>query len=453
MTNNNIKFNVLFIILILTIVFIIYIQNSAKACSTFCIFRDNCLIVGRNYDWSFAKGYIMVNKKNQKKKAFRYWEESSSNLATWTSKYGSITFNQYGMDNAFSGMNEAGLVVSELWLEQTQYPVADSRVSMSVDQYVQYILDNFSSVDEIVATDSQVRLRPTTDNFTKIHFIVIDHTGKGITIEFINGKMVYYLGNNMPVKAITNDTYESSLTYFNRGIAPRASDNSSLARFYRSAIMANDFNPASSGPVVDYAFNVLSKVSQGSWTRFSIVFDIKNMKIYFKSLANSNLKYFDFNSFDFSCQTGSKALDINTSSTGDVTSLFINYTTQINEQLITEAWADLGYTNVYRPALTLISEYPKTFECTITSITNFSFDNVFKIFPNPTKGVFTISFGSIVTQDTSVEIYSIEGRLILKNSFRNTENTFFDLSDKPKGIYLVKIQVSQMIYFQKICLE
>ena len=68
-----------------------------------------------------------------------------------------MTFVQYRRDIAFYDMNE------------TQYPAVDARSSLSVDQYVQYILDNFKSVDEISASDQLIRLRPTTNNFTKIY--------------------------------------------------------------------------------------------------------------------------------------------------------------------------------------------------------------------------------------------------------------------------------------------
>ena len=79
------------------------------ACSVFYIDRDDKLVVGRSYDWGFGEGMVVVNKRHQLKTAFRYWNESSSGLAQWTSKYGSITFVQYGREIAFDGMNEAGL--------------------------------------------------------------------------------------------------------------------------------------------------------------------------------------------------------------------------------------------------------------------------------------------------------------------------------------------------------
>ena len=42
--------------------------------------------------------------------------------------------------------------------------------------------------------------------------------------------------------------------------------------------------------------------------------------------------------------------------------LFIDYTTEQNENLIRDAWINLGVT-IYQPALTLISQYPDSFSC------------------------------------------------------------------------------------------
>ena len=174
--------------------------------------------------------------------------------------------------------------------------------------------------------------------------------------------MVYHIHDSLPVKAITNNTYDDSLTYYTYGVPPYPSDYSPLARFYRAASLANAYDQNSSGSVIDYSFDILSQVALGTYTKFRLVFDIKNRKIYFQSLANPNTRYIKFDNFDYSCSTKSKLLDINTSSTGNVDGLFIDYTTEQNENLIRDAWINLGVT-IYQPALTLISQYPDSFSC------------------------------------------------------------------------------------------
>ena len=111
-------------------------QNS-DACTALSINRTGTPVVGINYDWYFGDGAITVNKRG----AFKIANGGSPGpLASWTSKYGSITFGQYGRELVQSGMNEAGLFVGGLLLEETQWSPPDSRPSIRSGQWLQYQL-------------------------------------------------------------------------------------------------------------------------------------------------------------------------------------------------------------------------------------------------------------------------------------------------------------------------
>src|SRR6185436_6195158 len=88
---------------------------ASDACTTFCA-RG---LFGRNYDFEIGHGMVVVNKR-----AMRKFAESG---ASWASRFGSVTFNQFGRDNPMGGMNEKGLVVELMWLNGTRYPDADAR--------------------------------------------------------------------------------------------------------------------------------------------------------------------------------------------------------------------------------------------------------------------------------------------------------------------------------------
>lgn len=460
---NNIKNLKNWILSIEFMLSIFIFSSSGKACSVLCINSEGMLVTGRSYDWSFGEGYIMVNKRGQLKTAFTYWEENKNNLASWTAKYGSVTFVQYGREIAFDGMNEAGLVVSELWLDESIYPSVDFRPSLSLDQYVQYLLDNFSTVDEIVASDTVVRIRPTPSGFTKIHFFVADNSGNCMTIEFLNGKMVYHTRETMPVNAITNNTYESSINYINRGVAPNPNSLSSLERFYRASNMISEYNSNTSGDIVPYVFQILDAVKQGGSTKFQTSFDIKNRIVYFKSKQNWQLRYFRFDAFDFSCQTSSKILDINANLSGDVTNQFVDYTWQANEALIKTAWEGLGYTDVYLPALQIISRYPETFKCSgTTGVGKLIKQTPQKIklnqnYPNPFNPATTIQYSLNQSSQVRLIVYNLLGQKVrtLVDSFQNPgeHSTVWSGTDErnnemSSGIYLYGLEINKG-YIQK----
>ena len=130
----------------LCILFACLIPQPCQPCTSFCLYHGNQLLFGSNLDWYLDDGLVIVNKRGVSKTAMTYIN-MDSNPTSWTSKYGSLTFNQYGREITFSGINEAGLVVSTMMLLETEYPAPDSRPSLGPGQWTQYQLDNSSTFE------------------------------------------------------------------------------------------------------------------------------------------------------------------------------------------------------------------------------------------------------------------------------------------------------------------
>jgi len=65
------------------------------------------------------------------------------------------------------------------------------------------------------------------------------------------------------------------------------------------------------------------------------------------------------------------------------------------------------------------------------------------IYPNPNNGNFSISINE---KEFNVTVYDVTGKMI----YQNKNEKQINLTDKPKGIYLLKIQSDNKIYSQKI---
>src|SRR3954464_14401251 len=131
------------------------ITKVSAACTTFVIDKDGHIVFGRNYDWISGAGIVHSNQRGLFKTSMK---SNDGETISWLSKFGSITFNQYGKEFPTGGMNEKGLVVELMWLEGSVYPKPDKRSSMMVLQWVQYQLDNFSTIYEVIASDEKVRI-------------------------------------------------------------------------------------------------------------------------------------------------------------------------------------------------------------------------------------------------------------------------------------------------------
>src|SRR5689334_16612339 len=109
-----------------------FIQSNI-ACTTFFINANGQLVFGRNYDWVTDAGMICTNLRGLEKTSVKM---PDGNSIAWVSKYGSITFNQYGKEFPMGGMNEKGLVVEVMWADGSRYPNADNRAVLNVLQWI-----------------------------------------------------------------------------------------------------------------------------------------------------------------------------------------------------------------------------------------------------------------------------------------------------------------------------
>jgi choloylglycine hydrolase len=304
-------------------------------------------------------GLVFVNQRGVEKSAF---VSGSETAARWISKYGSVTFNQYGKDNPSGGMNEAGLVIELMWLDETEYPKPDSRPVVDVLEWIQYQLDTSASVSEVIKNSEAVRIASPV----KLHYLVNDRQGNAATVEFLGGKLVAHTGENLAVPALTNDTYEKSFNYSKSTAAEKARSESSLDRFTRAAGKTREFaaKPKTETEAVSYAFGILSSVAQKNSTQWSIVYDQKRSKIHFRSMQSQSVKTIDARAFDYTCGGAVKILDVNVKDAGDVTAKFADYTRRANRDLIERAFNGTPFLKLV-PAASRdeMAEFAESFAC------------------------------------------------------------------------------------------
>lgn len=335
--------------------------SRAFACTTFCLKKNGEVLFGKNYDWMVADGLVFVNKRGVAKVSNA---EDRTNPANWVSKYGSVTFNQYGRENPSGGMNEAGLVIELMWLDETQYPKADARPTVGTLEWIQYQLDNSATVAEVIANSDKIRI----SSLVPLHYLVNDKAGNTATIEFLNGQLVAHRGETLPFATLANDTYAKSIDYSKTTSVEKARTKSSLDRFVRASQKSAEFDKKtrSETEAVSYAFEVLSSVAQERSTQWSIVYDQKRGRIHWRTLQAPEIKTVDTKTFDYSCGTSVKLFNMNAKDSGDVTAKFTNYTQKANRDLIERAFNGTDFLKVVpAPLRDLLAAYPEEFTCSL----------------------------------------------------------------------------------------
>ncbi|MDQ3019772.1 MAG: linear amide C-N hydrolase [Bacteroidota bacterium] len=361
--------------LVISLNFVFFYTNPLQSCTTFCIHTDEELVFGKNYDWMISDGIVFVNKKDIVKTAFT----KKNSPATWVSKYGSVTFNQFGREFPMGGMNEAGLVVELMWLDDTKYPDADERPATGgVLQWIQYQLDNSETIQEVIDTDKLIRI-PTAA--TPIHFLITDKYGSTASIEFLDGKLVAHKGETMKFRSLTNDTYEKSIEYLKNfkefgGEKDLPNESGSLERFAKSCSMLKNYTKKENRTAVDYGFEILKDVIQGDATKWSIVYDIKNMQVYFNTYDNKKIKSIDFAALDFNCTSPVIMIDINSNLEGNINNSLTEYNIDANRKLIEDSYNGVDFLKgVSKEDRDLTSTYPEKLNCKSKSGIEMNYDN------------------------------------------------------------------------------
>ena len=80
--------------------------SRVAACTTFCLRHGPSVILGKNYDWHLGMGFVVRNGRGVAKQADA---AQGTSPARWVSRFGSLTFNQYGHEFPSGGVNEAGV--------------------------------------------------------------------------------------------------------------------------------------------------------------------------------------------------------------------------------------------------------------------------------------------------------------------------------------------------------
>ena len=294
-------------------------------CTTVLLKNKNSLLVCRNLDASVdLPGYLYINIRGEKRTPL-ILPIPNCHSTSWIVKYGSVTFTAMGRGFSDGGMNEKGLVIEEMSLPDTEFLIDSNHTYLTSPQWIQYQLDNFSTVDEVI------------DNLGSIlpigwvwHFFVADKNGNSASIEFKKGKLIINKEKDMPYQCLSNSPYSESVEFYksldNQNIPTeltRQSDqDNSLDRFVLAAQKSNEFDNIKPQESVDFAFDLLSTIAgTKGYAKRSIVYDIKNQAVYFRTDSNSAVRKLNFKNIDFNSYN--QFLDITLGYKGNIENLLV----------------------------------------------------------------------------------------------------------------------------------
>jgi choloylglycine hydrolase len=305
-------------------------------------------------------GLVFANQRGMEKLG---WQTSTTGeRAEWTSEYGSVTFSLAGREFAWSGMNEAGLVISSMQLASGEYPERDERPGMSDGQAVQYMLDSCSSVAEALEVIKRVRVHE--EESPPSHYLLADAGGDCAAIEYVDGDLLIHAGDDLPVRAMANMPYSRSAEAYERGGTRWwwSNPGQSAERVAAAENRCRSFDAASDTSAVNYAFGTLVYYVAAPHTRWNIVYDIAARKLFFRSDQSPTYKHISLDAFDFSCSPPLLMLDVNAQLEGDIEEHFAPYDPAVNREVFHTFTSRWGIW-VSEENTTALMEHIHSYEC------------------------------------------------------------------------------------------
>jgi choloylglycine hydrolase len=325
-------------------------QVPASACTGISLASDDGgVIVARTVEWALGDA-----KHNQivifpRGKVFRAQTPDGLNGMTWKGKFGLVSVGAYDQPHGPDAMNEMGLYVGVYYFpgyaDYKQYDKKHAERSMSVGDFMQWMLSSFETVEEVRRNLDKVLVVDVKDpRFggapLPFHWKIADSTGASIVVEIVNGGEIRVYDTFKGVIA-NSPTYDWHLTNLRNYLslstqpaAPLTIDGESIvpfgggsglvglpgdftppSRFVRAAVLTATARPLpTSVEAVFEAFRILDgfnipvgvtgkpdKIASDieSATQITTAADLTNKRYYFHTMSNREVRMIDLSKIDF----------------------------------------------------------------------------------------------------------------------------------------------------------
>lgn len=315
--------------------------------------KDNAIIHGRSMEYPLdTQSQIFVRNRNVE---FHSFAPDMTKTLSWESKFGYVGIDMLGFGKPVEGMNEQGLCISFLSITDFEYATINEdnkSKALALLDLGDYVLGNCSSVEEAIEAISKVEVwcpsLPKINKVPGLHVAMHDALGNSYVVEFVKGKTKCYPN---PLGVLTNDprfkyhmqnlrnTIGSSsnplpaISY--RGVElknlgpgtgmqlPGGLDSVSrfvrLSNLIRTAVIAEN---ALKG--VSLAFHHLNAMDKpegccnadfggrmlSDHTRWSVVMDLSNKKLFYRSYEDLAINLIDFSRLSFEKEIEHKTIPL-----------------------------------------------------------------------------------------------------------------------------------------------
>lgn len=323
-------------------------SNGANACTGITLkSRNGDIVVARTVDWSREEMdniYIVAPRGYTARSML---PDGTSDGMQFTSVYGYVGLGMEMPEFVVDGMNEAGLSAALFYFpgygKYVEYDTAYRDQTLSDLQVVAWVLSQFSTIDQVKAAISNIRIVHTDPRADTVHWRITEASGRQVILEIIDGVPQFYeseLGvltnspgypwhllnlnnyvNLKPGSAGPTQLGSETLRAFGAGsgFLGLPGDMTPPSRFVRASFFQNYSIAQSNGfDSAMQAFHILnnfdvptgiqfavgtSPTNMPSATQWTVATDIANRTIYYHTMYDRTLREIDFDDINFETVT------------------------------------------------------------------------------------------------------------------------------------------------------
>ncbi len=305
--------------------------------------KDGSRVLARTVEWAESAmecGYVIAPRGHMHQSL----TPTGENGLKYKSVYGYAGIYTEYSPFIVEGVNESGLSAGLFFFPQyggyMKYNSSHNSKTLCDMQFVSWVLSQFSSIDQLKSAMEEIDLVSLDHRIGTVHWRIAEPGGRTVVLEFIGGVPHFY---ENPLGVLTNSPgFEWQMANLNNyvnlhpgaaasrtiadGVELRAfgggsgmlglpGDYTPPSRFVRAAFMQTTAPVQKTGfDAVSMAFHLLnnfdvpigiqnasekSPAGLQSATQFTTAADLSSMKLYYRTVWNSNIRCIDLMHIDF----------------------------------------------------------------------------------------------------------------------------------------------------------
>ena len=304
---------------------------------------DSSIVTARTIEWAAEplNAMYVVVPRGQKQRS--WLPDATQNGKTFVAEYGYVGIAVENDEFIMEGINEMGLAAGLFYFpgygEYMPYKEADKSQCVSDMQFVAWVLSTCATIDEMIALLPTIRVIGTDPRASTVHWRVTEQSGRQVVVEIINQQVMVH---DNPLGVLTNSPeFTWHLTNLNNyvnlmsgsinhrqvgsldlrafgggsGLHGLPGDMTPPSRFVRAAFFQSTAPRLHKNEeTVVQAFHLLNNFDipvgvqfsdpksvpyMPSATQITIATDLKNHRLYYRTMYNSSIRCIDLQKIDF----------------------------------------------------------------------------------------------------------------------------------------------------------